>query len=165
MKKCNQLQLITITPCLLCAKDCKIHLTLYDLQVVGLWWRAKEYEVHLTLYDLILNNFPLNYLEKNSQVSMLDILCNLNNKVKIKIVCFLHLTKCLNMYYKLLLIFWGNFFYLENPNFCLYQPSFSIPNLKKKALPTFGKWRVGCRKQTHFKDGLTGLLERQRFIK
>ena len=106
----------------------------------------------------------IDYIWNWPQVWMLDILCNLNNKVKIKIVCFLHLTKCLNMYYKLLLIFLGHFFYLENSNFCLYQPSFSIPNLKKKALPTFGKWRVVCRKQTHFKDGLTGLLERQSII-
>lgn len=134
----------------LCAKDFKIHLTLYDLQVVGLWWRAKEYEVHLTLYDLILNNFTLNHLEKNSQVS--DILCNLNNKVKIKIVCFLHLTKCLNMYDMLLLIFgghvfWGHFFYLENSNFCLYHQSFSLPNLKKKALQCTYIWKMEGRVQ------------------
>ena len=82
-------------------------------------------------------------------MSMLDILCNLNNEVKIKIVCFLHPTKCLNMYDMLLLIFggrvfWGHFFYLENSNICSYQPSFSLLSLK---------------------DGLTGLLERQRFIK
>jgi hypothetical protein len=46
-----------------------------------------------------------------SQVSMLDILCNLNNEVKIKIVCFLHPTKCLNMYDMLLLIFGGRVFW------------------------------------------------------